>query len=140
MPSDMDMMESLKADGLRITKPRRAILALLEKAPSPLTAGQVHARLAQSRQSVDLVTVYRTLMILKRLGLVAQVELGDGQFYYEIRHGRAHHHHIRCRGCGAIVDLMLCPLKRLTGLIERQTRFLVESHALEFIGLCARCR
>jgi Fe2+ or Zn2+ uptake regulation protein len=137
---DSASIKTLKADGLRITKPRRAILALLEGAPSPLTAGQVHARLARSQQSVDLVTVYRTLTTLKRLGLVAQVELGDGQFYYEIRHGRAHHHHIRCRGCGEIVDLVLCPLKRLKALIERKTRFVVESHALEFIGLCARCR
>jgi Fe2+ or Zn2+ uptake regulation protein len=59
---------------------------------------------------------------------------------YEVRHGREHHHHIQCRGCGQIVDLMLCPLKKLTELVERQTKFSVDSHALEFFGWCPQCR
>jgi len=106
----------------------------------PLSAGEIYARLDQQKLPVDLVTVYRTLAVLKEIGLVTPVELQEGRFRFEVRHGREHRHHIRCRECGRIVDLMLCPLRRLTKLVEQQTRFLVESHSLEFFGRCAKCQ
>ena len=90
---------------------------------------------------IDLVTVYRTLSVLKELELVSQLELHqEGQFRYEIRAGREHHHHIRCRTCGKIADLLLCPLKKLQALIEKETQFIVNEHSLEFSGLCPKCQ
>ncbi len=135
-----ELIAGLRADGKRLTRSRRAILDILGKSKYPLSASDVHERLMRERQSADLVTVYRTLAVLKKLGLVAQVEFQEGQFRYEVRHGREHHHHIRCRGCGRMADLMLCPLKKLTALVERETRFTVEGHALEFFGWCPQCR
>ncbi|WP_447984295.1 Fur family transcriptional regulator [Nitrospira sp. Nam74] len=135
-----DLMNGLKGQGRRLTRPRKAILQVLQRSQYPLSASEVDARLKQATIAVDLVTVYRTLTVLKELGLVSQVEFQEGQFRYEVRHGREHHHHIRCRGCGRIADLMLCPLKKLTALVERETSFLVEGHALEFFGWCPKCR
>jgi len=134
------LIAGLRAEGRRLTRPRKAILDVLEKSKYPLSAADVHARLKREDVTADLVTVYRTLAVLKKLDLVSQVELGEGQFRYEIRHGREHHHHIRCRGCGRIADLMLCPLKKLTALVERETRFTVDAHSLEFFGWCPKCR
>lgn len=130
----------LRARGRRLTRTRKAILEVLERARFPLTAADVHRLLTEAGVSADLVTVYRTLNVLKDLGLVAPIELQEGQFRYEIRHGRDHHHHIRCRGCGKIADLALCPLKKLAALIEEKTRFRVDGHALEFFGWCPKCR
>ncbi|HBP86968.1 MAG TPA: transcriptional repressor, partial [Nitrospiraceae bacterium] len=59
---------------------------------------------------------------------------------YELKEGRVHHHHIRCQICGLIVDLLLCPLKKVTKLIEQQTQFIVDDHTLEFTGLCPQCQ
>ncbi len=133
-------LHNLKAVGKKLTKARRAILAILEGSTLPLTASEVHGQLRKAHVSVDLVTVYRNLAMLHESGLLLTVSLQDGQLRYEVRHGREHHHHIQCRGCGKIVDLMLCPIKKLTELVERQTRFVVESHALEFFGWCPQCR
>lgn len=134
------ILESLKAGGKKLTKPRKALLEILESSPLPITAAEVHARLRKGRHVADLVTVYRNLTMLQELGLVNPVGLHEGQMRYEVRHGREHHHHIQCRGCGLIVDLLLCPLKKLTDLVERQTKFSVEGHALEFFGWCPQCR
>ena len=134
------LVAGLKADGRRLTRTRKAVFEALEDSTAPVTAAELHRQLTRQGTAIDLVTVYRTLTVLKELELVAQVEFGEGQFRYEVRHGREHHHHIRCRGCGQIVDLMLCPLKKLTALVERQTQFLVESHNLEFTGMCPKCR
>jgi Fe2+ or Zn2+ uptake regulation protein len=134
------IIESLKAGGKKLTKARKAILSVLEQSTLPITAAEVHARLVKGRAEADLVTVYRNLAMLQDLGLVSAVGFHEGQMRYEVRHGRAHHHHIQCRGCGKIIDLMLCPLKKLTKLIEQQTKFSVDGHALEFFGWCPQCR
>lgn len=132
--------DSLKAGGKKLTKARKAILAILEQTALPITAAEVHERLRKAHTPVDLVTVYRNLSMLQDLGLVNQIGLQEGHMRYEVRHGRAHHHHIQCRGCGEVIDLMLCPLKKLTKLIEEQTKFSVDGHALEFFGWCPQCR
>ncbi len=134
------IFDRLKAGGKKLTKARKAILAILEESSLPITVADVHERLRNAYETVDLVTVYRNVAMLQELGLVNPVGLHEGHMRYEIRHGREHHHHIQCRGCGQIVDLMLCPLKKLTELVERQTRFSVEGHTLEFFGWCPQCR
>lgn len=134
------ILDSLRAGGKKLTKPRKAILAILEQNPLPITVSEIAACLKKAKVAVDLVTVYRNVAMLQELGLVNPVGLHEGQMRYEIRHGREHHHHIQCRGCGQIVDLILCPLKKLTGLVEKQTKFVIEGHALEFFGWCPQCR
>lgn len=133
--------KGLRETGRRMTRTRQAVLGLLEKTRQPLSANEISDRLHQEKVSIDLVTVYRTLHVLKELGLVVQLDLHqEGLSRYELKEGRKHHHHIRCQMCGHIVDLLLCPLKKATKLIERQTQFIVDEHTLEFTGLCPECQ
>ena len=133
--------KGLRETGRRLTRTRKAVLALLERTHEPLSASEIFARLQQDQVVIDLVTVYRTVNVLKELGLVLQVDLfQEGQFRYELKEGRKHHHHIRCQICGKIVDFLLCPLKKLTKLIEEQTQFVVDDHTLEFTGFCPQCQ
>ncbi|SLM48045.1 putative Ferric uptake regulation protein [Nitrospira japonica] len=130
----------LKASGKKLTQARQAILTILEGSQLPITAAEVHARLMKAHMPADRVTVYRNLSLLEKLRLVNTVGFHDGQMRYEIHSGREHHHHIQCLTCGKIADLMLCPLEKLTQLVEKQTRFSVDRHALEFFGWCPQCR
>jgi len=133
--------QGLRATGRRMTRTRRAVLALLERTHQPLSASEIFSQLQESRVAIDLVTVYRTVNVLKELGLVVQLDLHqEGQSRYELKEGRKHHHHIRCQICGKIVDLLLCPLKKLTKLIEEETQFVVDDHTLEFSGFCPQCQ
>lgn len=135
------LKKGLKATGRRVTRTRQAVLGLLERTAQPLTATEIFEKLQKENVAIDLVTVYRTVHILKELGFVAKIELHqEGQARYEIKEGREHHHHIQCQMCGTIVDLLLCPLKKITKLIESQTNFIVDDHKLEFTGLCPRCQ
>ncbi|MCS6897088.1 MAG: transcriptional repressor [Nitrospira sp.] len=140
LPKAVSILERLKAGGKKVTKARKAILSILEESSLPLTAAELHARLIKAHGAIDLVTVYRNLGMLQKLDLVTAVGFHDGQMRYEVRHGRNHHHHIQCRGCGKIADLMFCPVKKVTALVEAQTKFAVESHSLEFLGWCLQCR
>ena len=138
---ELTIKKGLRATGRRMTRTRQAVLVLLERTRQPLSATEIFERLHQDKVSIDLVTVYRTLHVLKDLGLVVQLDLHqEGLSRYELKEGRKHHHHIRCQICGHIVDLLLCPLKKVTKLIEQQTQFTVDDHTLEFTGLCPECQ
>lgn len=133
--------KGLRAAGRRMTRTRKAVLGLLEYTHQPLSASEIYSQLQENHVSIDLVTVYRTVNVLKELGLVVQLDLHqEGQSRYELKEGRQHHHHIQCRMCGKIVDLLLCPLKKLTKLIEERTQFIVDDHTLEFAGFCPKCQ
>ena len=137
----MDVNDEIRASGKRMTRTRRAVLSVLEQSQYPLSPTELYAQLKKRKVAIDLVTVYRNLVTLKKLGLVTQLELHqEGQVRYEMKEGRQHHHHIRCKSCGRIVDLLLCPLKKLTAVIEKETRFVVGDHSLEFSGWCPRCQ
>ena len=135
------LKDELRAVGKRVTRTRKAVLSVLEESAYPLRAMDLYAQLKKEQVAIDLVTVYRNLAALKELGLITQLKLHqEGQFRYEMKEGRAHHHHIRCKKCGRIVDLFLCPLKKLTAIIEQQTRFIVGDHTLELSGWCPKCQ
>lgn len=136
-----NVKDEIRAAGKRVTRTRQAVLAVLESTKYPLSPLELHARLKKQGIAIDPVTVYRNLHALKAIGLVRQVKLHqEDQFRYEMKEGREHHHHIRCKICGKIEDLLLCPLKKLTSMIERETRFLVGDHSLEFSGWCPKCQ
>ena len=133
--------DEIRASGKRMTRTRQAVLAVLESTKYPLSPAELYARLKKQNVAINPVTVYRNLSALKSIGLVRQIKLHqEEQFRYEMKEGREHHHHIRCRSCGKIEDLLLCPLKKLTTMIQRETRFLVGDHSLEFSGWCPKCQ
>ena len=133
--------DEIRASGKRMTRTRQAVLAVLESTKFPLSPAELYARLKKQNVAIDPVTVYRNLNALKSIGLVRQIKLHqEEQFRYEMKEGREHHHHIRCKSCGKIEDFLLCPLKKLTSMIQRETRFLVGDHSLEFSGWCPKCQ
>lgn len=137
----VSVTDEIRASGKRMTRTRQAVLELLESTKYPLSPAELHARLRKQSVAIDLVTVYRNLHALKAIGVVKQVKLHqEEQFRYEMKEGREHHHHIRCKSCGKIEDLLVCPLKKLTAMIQRETQFLVGDHSLEFSGWCPKCQ
>jgi Fur family ferric uptake transcriptional regulator len=133
-------IEKLKAKGHRLTRPRQAILEHLGQVSAPQSATEIRSALKMRRVSVDLVTVYRTMDVLKRLGLVKPVVLREGETLYELVEAGRHHHHVVCRDCGEVSHIEACPLEKVQVLIERTTGFRIDDHAMEFFGMCPQCR
>ena len=116
--------------GIRMTQQRRAILSVMETASKHLDA------------SVDRSTVYRTLRLLKRHGLIDELDLmhinGEGH-YYERRLGRDHIH-MACLRCGKITEFVSDSFEKLKQQVEKDCRFRVLISRLEIGGYCAACR
>lgn len=136
------LQAELMARGLRMTRQRRIILGVIETAKQHLDAAQILRKAHQLDGSIDRVTVYRTLKLLKRHGLVDELDLlhlqGD-KHYYERRPQRDHLH-MACLRCGKVLEFESHLFERLKGQIERECRFHIAITRVEIGGYCAGCR
>jgi Fur family ferric uptake transcriptional regulator len=128
--------------GIRMTQQRRAILIVIETASKHLDAGQILRKAQKLDASVDRSTVYRTLRLLKRQGLIDELDLmhinGEGH-YYERKLERDHIH-MACLRCGKISEFLSDGFERLKRQVEKDCRFRVLISRLEMGGYCADCR
>ncbi len=119
----------------RMTPQRTAILAELRTAIDHPTAAELHRRLRQHLPRLSLGTVYRNLDVLAGQGHVTRLVSRDAQTRYDGM--PATHDHVRCLGCGVIVDIPEVLLADTPTLPEG---FVVDLRQLEFLGTCADCR
>ncbi|HYM75625.1 MAG TPA: transcriptional repressor [Candidatus Dormibacteraeota bacterium] len=128
--------------GIRMTGPRRAILNVIETANKHLDASQILRKAQKSDPSVDRSTVYRTLGLLKRQGLIDELDLmhlnGEGH-YYERKLGRDHIH-MACLRCGKITEFVSERFDSLKSQLEQECRFRILVARLEVGGYCTECR
>lgn len=131
----------LRNSGCKLTEQRRLILLLFEHGPGHLTAQQVFESVTRSQPDISLVTVYRTLELLKDVGVLSKINFNDGADRYERNLGNAgHHHHLICTGCGRVVEFGDCEISSLARKLEQATGFTIDSHWLKLTGQCATCR
>ncbi len=129
--------QRLAAAGERLTGPRRTVWDALAGARQGFSAPELAAWLAG--QGVGQATVYRTLELLERLGLVRLAALPGGRAgYLAVRPG--HSHALICDSCGEVQDFEACGWNVVGELIELKTGFKLQSHYLEVHGLCPRCQ
>ena len=128
--------------GIRMTGPRRAILSVIETANKHLDASQILRKAQKSDPSVDRSTVYRTLGLLKRQGLIDELDLmhlnGEGH-YYERKLGQDHIH-MACLRCGKITEFVSERFDSLKSQLEQECQFRIVVARLEVGGYCAACR
>ncbi|MDX1931714.1 MAG: Fur family transcriptional regulator [Capsulimonadales bacterium] len=148
-PEYARMLGLLKAQGYRVTGPRRALLRLLAQATKPLSVQEIHAAVNppgtksdDREEEINLVTVYRFANLLVDLGIARRVEFGQGYYRYERAESQdgPHHHHLVCERCGRIEEFQGCEIGNLTLRLEQESGFRVERHQLEVFGTCPQCQ
>ena len=129
----------IKARSLKMTGPREAILEVMRRLARPLTTREVQAEL---NQECDLATIYRCMHMLESLQLAKRFDFGDGVARYELLHcdAHAHHHHLICTECSAIVEIEDCFPAELEERVAEGSGFKRITHKLEFFGTCPKCQ
>ena len=99
----------------------------------------LHDRVRIRNPNVSLATVYRTLAVLKEMGLVEENRLGQEHAHYETVQ-EAPHYHFVCRDCGRVIEFE-APLvnQAIQRLCQEQGIYVTDTH-LRLSGRCARCR
>jgi Fur family transcriptional regulator, ferric uptake regulator len=148
LPGRYQWQNRFRENVCRWTMPREVILALLSQTTEHLTAKDIYGSLYSMYPGIGLTTVYRTLELLHRLGLVHRIAAGDSQSRYALKKEDKgdHHHHLICTRCGKIIDYRdfvqeeLELVKKTEEALAKKHHFTITDHNIEFLGLCEKCR
>lgn len=124
--------------GVRSTRQRSALIALLDRTPEFRTAQELHDELRRDGETIGLTTVYRTLQTLTDAGAVDVLRTDTGEAIYR-RCSTEHHHHLVCRRCGYTVEVDGPEVERWARTTAAEHGFTDTSHSVEVFGLCAEC-
>ena len=130
------LAQELIARGVRMTNQRRLLVEIIQGADSHLDAIELWQRARVKDPTLNKVTVYRTLAMLKKHGLVDELDLMhmEGEkHYYEAKTTRDHLH-LACLKCGRIQEFESSLFERLKGQIERERSFRIQVVRVEAGG------
>jgi len=147
MPDDSNVFrrpleQELISRGVRMTHQRRLLVRIIQGAESHLDALALWQRARAQDPTLNKVTVYRTLAMLKKHRLVDELDLmhlQGGKHYYEAKTTRDHIH-LACIRCGRIQEFESSLFEKLKGQIERERRFRIYIVRVEAGGYCDRCQ
>ena len=130
----------LRDHSLPVTAQRLAIAEVVLGTERHLSAEDVAALLRAGGASAGTATIYRTLEVLVRSGLVVERDFGEGFKRYEAARGIPHHEHLLCTVCGRVTEFRDERLERMTTLLAEAHDFSRQRHRLVIYGLCGDCR
>ena len=126
--------------GVRSTRQRSAIIALLDSVDEFRSAQELHDELRRRGENIGLTTVYRTLQSLSSAHLVDMVRTDTGESVYRRCSAPEHHHHLVCRQCGSAVEVSGREVEAWAAEVAGAHGFSDVSHTIELFGTCADCR
>ena len=133
------MTTVLRRHGYKLTPQRQVVMQTIASRQDHLTPAAIYEEVHQSHPSIGFVTVYRTLELLSKLGLICELHSGGSCRSYTIS-APEHHHHLICSNCGRVVDFTGNDLSELEQRLSLETGFEIDDHLLEFTGLCRVCQ
>ncbi len=139
MGQSADMLSRLNDLGYRLTPQRMMVLSAIENSDDHISAEEIYTHVIAQYPHVNISTIYRTLTLLEKLGMVTQTDLGGGCIRFHPAE-RGHHHHLICETCGKTVDLEESALVPLRKSLREQYGFEADLSHLAIFGRCAVCR
>ena len=130
----------LRDHNLPITTQRLAIADIVFGTDRHLSAEEIAVELKAQGAAAGTATVYRTLEVLVRSGLVVERDFGEGFKRYEASRGVPHHEHLICTSCGRVEEFRDERLERMTTLLAEMHDYTRQRHRLVIHGICGDCR
>jgi len=131
--------KDLDVTGMRVTKQRALILEIIRRGRGHLDADEVYRRAREKQPRLSLSTVYRTLQLLKKLGLVEEVHFDEAHHHYEVKPS-SKHHHLVCLGCGKVIEFRYPLARYVKRKVPEAQDFEITGAEVRLTGYCSRCR
>ncbi|MGE3288146.1 MAG: Fur family transcriptional regulator [Pseudonocardia sp.] len=131
------LRRTLHERGLRMTPQRQLVLDAV-RALGHATPEQICARVQESAPAVNITTIYRTLDLMDRIGLVRHTHLGHGAPNYSAEEHQ--HVHLVCHRCGTVVEAPTDLMDDLAARLMRESGFALDASHVALSGECAACR
>ena len=130
----------LRDHNLPVTAQRQAIAEVVLCSDRHVSADDIERELWARGAAVGTATIYRTLDVMVRSGLVVERDFGEGFRRFEPARDEPNHEHLICTVCGRVVEFRDERLDRMTMLIAEQRDFTRSRHKLVIEGICDSCR
>jgi Fur family ferric uptake transcriptional regulator len=130
----------LASQGLKLTQERTALVREIFSTHYHFEADELLFKMKHKGLKISRATVYRTLELLVKSGLVRRVHLGEDHYHYEHVRGDSHHDHLVCTACGAVIEFNDPELERRQLEICARKKFTPTFHNLQILGVCESCR
>ena len=128
--------------GYKMTAQRQAILCIIrEENKRHLCTEEIYDEVKKTYPGIGLATVYRTMQLFEKLGIVHQILLDDGRMRFHIMDSKEkhQHHHLVCEICGEVIDMDEDMLGTLEEKLLTEKGFTVKDHRVQFFGICKKC-
>ncbi|MBO0803781.1 MAG: transcriptional repressor [Nocardiopsaceae bacterium] len=130
--------EELRSRGYRVTPQRQLVLEAIASL-NHATPEDIAASVQRTATGVNISTIYRTLDLLDKLGLVTHTHLGHGAPIYHLA-SDADHVHLVCQDCGTVAQVSPETVRSLCAALEESQDFEVNVAHLAVFGRCGECR
>ncbi len=135
------LLREVEAKGVRLTAQRRALIATIQEAKTHLDAASLLELARERDPNINRATVYRTIELLKKLGMLDELDLmhlNGEKHYYEVR-TQQDHLHLACFACGGIIEFATPAFEMLKQEIAVKNDFEIQVIRLEAGGICSAC-
>jgi len=129
----------LRQEDLRYTRQREEIWNEIQSSSEHRDAEEIYISLLKKDCKVSRATVYRTIELLSRNGIVNQLNIGDGRSRYEYNAEFTHHDHLVCTGCGKIIEFHDQQIENRQEIVAEQNNFKLNHHNHQLFGICEEC-
>ena len=126
--------------GLKLTNERKALVREIFATHYHFEADELLFKMKEKRVKISRATVYRTLELLVKSGMVRRVHLGEDHYHYEHVTGNSHHDHLICTTCGTVIEFNDPVLEARQHEICEKKKFTPTFHNLQILGVCDACR
>jgi len=130
----------LASQKLKLTSERVALVREIFSTHYHFEADELLFKMKEKNVKISRATIYRTLELLVRSGLVRRVHLGEDHYHYEYVSGNSHHDHLICTACGTVIEFHDPELEERQREICERKKFTPTFHNLQILGLCDSCR
>ncbi|MEG2935292.1 MAG: Fur family transcriptional regulator [Clostridium sp.] len=135
---DTNFTQVFKEKKLKLTPQRIAVYNYLKSTKEHPSAETIHKALMEEYPTMSLATVYKTLKVLVEVGLVQELNVGEGNFRYDGM--TSAHPHIHCICCAKVDDLEGVTFEELNQTVKGNTNYDVLSNKVYFYGICPECK
>jgi Fur family transcriptional regulator, ferric uptake regulator len=131
----------LREQGLPVTQQRESIAEVVFTTSGQLSVEEIEDKLKERNERIGKATIYRTLEMLVKSGLVEEHDFGEGFKRYEHLFGQKPvREHLICTECGKVTEIHSTELVRVQEEEARRHGFLPGRYRLQIYGLCSSCQ
>ncbi|WP_110954012.1 transcriptional regulator PerR [Anaerosinus massiliensis] len=135
---DQKITSLLREKGFKVTPQRLAIYSVLYNTTEHPSAETIFNQLQPHYPTMSLATVYKTIEILREIGLVQVLNVGEDSFRYDAN--TKNHPHIRCTVCKRVDDIYDVELSEFVNKIAEKTAYQLTGQQFYFYGICPSCQ